>query len=194
MLILFSKISNFIFNLSLNCVKLLFILFLFPLVSCETLDIGPAPEPVKTPTEVRKEELINRTSESGETLIGNMIDSIGGGSNETGGGGIGVNVHLWKATLDTLAFMPLSSADPFGGVVVTEWYSNTGSPDEKFKIVAYITGKQLRVDALRINVFKKLRNENGDWTDQVTSKDMAIRIENSVLTKAKQYRLENSDN
>src|SRR5262249_51014442 len=64
---------------------------------------------------------------------------LGGGSSdagkngEQGGGGIGVNSLLWRASLDTLSFMPLTSADPFGGVIITDWYSPPSSPTERFK-------------------------------------------------------------
>ena len=79
----------------------------------------------------------------------------------------------------------------FGGVIVTDWYSKNEAPNEKYKIVAYIIGTQLRVDALKINVFKKIKNENGDWIDQESHGEMGINIENSILTKAKQYRMAN---
>ena len=158
------------------------------LTSCE---IGGRPPPSKGPDQEHREEFDPKNYEEGgttiiEDLTGDLFGAKGGG----GGVGIGVNIHLWKASLDTLSFMPLSSADPFGGVIITDWYSNAGSSEEKFKIIAYITGTALRVDALKITVFKKLRDENGDWIDQITSKDMAIRIENSVFTKAKKYRIE----
>src|SRR3990167_9588100 len=58
------------------------------------------------------------------------------GSRETGG--IGVNAYLWRASLDTLSFLPLASADPYGGVIITDWFVNPEQPAERFKATVYI--------------------------------------------------------
>ena len=135
----------------------------------------------------RKE--IETLHKEGKSLVDGLLDNVLPG--EQGPAGIGVNAYLWRATLETLSFMPLSSADPFGGVIVTDWYSKKEAPNEKYKIVAYIIGTQLRVDALKINVFKKIKNENGDWIDQESHSEMSLNIEDSILTKAKQYKMAN---
>ena len=70
----------------------------------------------------------------------------GGGAGGGGGGALGVNAYLWRGALDTLSFMPLSSADPFGGVIITDWYTPTAANDERFKATAYILGRELRSD------------------------------------------------
>ena len=70
---------------------------------------------------------------------------FGSSKPEDQGGGIGVNSYLWRASLDSISFMPLSSADPFGGVIITDWYSPPESPNERFKLNIYILGRQLRV-------------------------------------------------
>src|SRR5579871_2995790 len=67
---------------------------------------------------------------------------LGRGKNEdSSGGALGVNSFLWRATLDTLSFMPLASADPFGGVIITEWYEDPKTPGERFKVNALILDK-----------------------------------------------------
>ena len=76
---------------------------------------------------------------------------------------IGVNSYLWRATLDTLAFMPLASADPYGGVVITDWYSDPQKPDERFKCTVYILDTRLRGDGLKVTVFKEVSNGQGGW-------------------------------
>ena len=81
------------------------------------------------------------------------------------GGGIGVNSFLWRATLDTVVFMPVSSADPFGGVILTDWYTPPGSPAERFKLNVYILDRQLRADGLRVAVFRQIRDPSGEWID-----------------------------
>ena len=104
---------------------------------------------------------------------------------------IGVNGYLWRATLDTLAFMPLASADPYGGVVTTEWYANPEKPDERFKCTVYILDTRLRADGLNVTVFKQHRDAGGSWVDAAASDQTASDIENAILTRARQLRLSN---
>ena len=106
------------------------------------------------------------------------------------GAEIGVNAYLWRATLDTLAFMPLLSADPYGGVVNTDWYANPEKPDERFKTTVYILDSRLRADGLNVTVFKEV-NSGGGWTAAPTSPQTASDIENAILTRARQLRLSN---
>ena len=70
---------------------------------------------------------------------------------------LGVNSYLWHASLDTLSFMPLVSADPFGGVIISEWYVAPTSPDERLKVTIYIMDRALRADALKVVVFRQVR-------------------------------------
>ena len=104
---------------------------------------------------------------------------------------IGVNGYLWRATLDTLAFMPLASADPWGGTVITDWYSNPEKPDERFKATVYILDTRLRADGLKVTVFKQLKDAGGNWVDTETSAQTETDIENAILTRARQLRLSN---
>jgi hypothetical protein len=106
-------------------------------------------------------------------------------------GGIGVNSYLWRATLDTLAFMPLASADPYGGVVITDWYINPEKPDERFKCTVYILDARLRADGLNVTVFKEISNGAGGWSPSPTAGQTSTDIENSILTRARQLRLSN---
>ena len=105
--------------------------------------------------------------------------------------GIGVNGYLWRATLDTLAFMPLASADPYGGVVITDWYVNPEKPDERFKCTVYILDARLRADGLNVAVFKQNRDASGNWVDAPTAAQTETDIENAILTRARQLRLSN---
>ncbi|MGH6987105.1 MAG: DUF3576 domain-containing protein [Caulobacteraceae bacterium] len=104
---------------------------------------------------------------------------------------IGVNGYLWRATLDTLAFMPLSSADPYGGVVITDWYADPQDPSERFKAVVYILDSRLRADGINVTVFKQVNNGAGGWVNSPTSPQTSIDIENAILTRARQLRLSN---
>lgn len=102
---------------------------------------------------------------------------------------IGVNSFLWRATLDTLQFMPLASADPYGGVVITDWYVNPEKPDERFKATVYILDTRLRADGLNVSVFRQGRDPAGAWIDAATTPQTEIDIENAILTRARQLRL-----
>jgi hypothetical protein len=105
------------------------------------------------------------------------------------GGGIGVNTFLWRASLDTISFMPLASADPFGGVIITDWYSPPETQDERFKINLFILGRDLRADGVRATVFRQLYNSNGAWTDAPVEERTPVDLENAILTRARQLRI-----
>jgi hypothetical protein len=107
----------------------------------------------------------------------------------TGGGGIGVNSYLWRASLDTISFMPLASADPFGGVIITDWYTPPQSQDERFKINVFILGRDLRADGLRASVFRQQRINDGEWIDAAVGTQTPIDLENAILMRARQLRI-----
>ena len=109
-------------------------------------------------------------------------------------GAIGVNGFLWRASLDTLAFMPLASADPYGGVIVTDWYSNPEKPDERFKATVYILDTRLRADGLNVTIFKQVKDASGAWSDSPATEQTATDVENAILTRARQLRLSNIKN
>jgi hypothetical protein len=102
--------------------------------------------------------------------------------------GLGVNSFLWRATLDTLAFMPLASADPFGGVIITDWYAPPESPTERFKLSVIILDRTLRADNIRVSIFRQVRTTSGAWTDSSVDQKMAIDMENAILTRAREMR------
>lgn len=114
-----------------------------------------------------------------------------GKSKEASGPVIGVNSYLWRATLDTLSFMPLASADPYGGVVITDWYVNPEKPDERFKCTVYLLDARLRADGLNVAVFKQTRDVTGNWIDAPAAPQTETDLENAILTKARQLRLSN---
>src|SRR5271157_1872459 len=109
-------------------------------------------------------------------------------SSESGQRTLGVNSYLWHATLDTLSFMPLASADPFGGVIITEWYSAPQAPDERLKVTVYILDRHLRADGIRIAVFRQTRSATG-WVDAQVQPDTATKLTDSILTRARELRL-----
>jgi hypothetical protein len=114
----------------------------------------------------------------------------GGGNSGDTEAGIGVNAYLWRASLDTLNFMPLASADPFGGVIITDWYSAPTTPNERFKATVYILDTRLRADALNVSIFRQT-NTSGAWADASVDPDTEIQIENQILARARELRLSN---
>ncbi len=124
-------------------------------------------------------------------ITGDTIYLFGGPEDKESesGGGIGVNSFLWRASLDTISFMPLLSADPFGGVIITDWYAPPESPGERVKITVYILGRDLRADGVRASVFRQLRDANGEWVDATVEKRTQIELEDTILTRARQLRV-----
>jgi hypothetical protein len=99
-----------------------------------------------------------------------------------------VNSYLWHASLDTLAFMPLASADPFGGVIITDWYSAPDDSNERMKVTVYILDRRLRADGLKIAVFRQTKSGES-WTDAAVNPDTSVRLEDAILTRARELRL-----
>jgi hypothetical protein len=119
--------------------------------------------------------------------IGKSNKELGGGAGGGLGTGIGVNAFLWRGALDTIAFMPLASADPFGGVIITDWYAPPGTTGERFKFTIYILSRDLRSDGIRVNIFRQVL-QNGQWVDATVSEQTVGDIENKVLARARRMR------
>ena len=129
-----------------------------------------------------------RSAEQARSIFGSGGVTLFGEQDETPASGIGVNVFLWRASLDTVSFMPLLSADPFGGVIITEWHAPPESPDERFKMTVYIVGRALRSDGIQVSVFRQDRGEDGLWEDRAPSPGTAISLEDLILDRARQLR------
>jgi hypothetical protein len=121
--------------------------------------------------------VFGRDNDNGSSSAGSAVEE-----------GIGVNSFLWRASLDTLNFMPLASADPFGGVIITDWYSDPTTPTERFKATVYILDTRLRADALNVSIFRQ-QQQGGAWVDATVDPATEIQIENAILTRARQLRL-----
>lgn len=104
-------------------------------------------------------------------------------------GRVNVNSFLWRGALDTLSFLPLISADPFGGVIITDWYAPPESPNERFKVTAYILDRVLRADAIRVATFRQVQRAPGQWVDAPLDEKVSAELENGILTRARQLRI-----
>ena len=120
----------------------------------------------------------------GGNSSGNLL-TLGRGANNNGNGAgqVQVNAYLWRGTLNTLAFMPLLSADPFGGVIITDWYVPPATPDERFKVNAYILSTQMTADAIKVSVFRQVQ-QDGQWVDAPADPALAGGLEDRILVQA----------
>jgi Domain of unknown function (DUF3576) len=139
---------------------------------------------------------VNRLPEdNGYTLLGMLLgDTKNKGGSGTGGGGVAVNTYLWHASLDTMSFMPIASADPFGGTIITDWYAPAQTPNERFKINIFILNRELRADGVRVTVFRQKKDGGGNWVDAPVDPKTGQDLENSILTRARQLRLNTASN
>ena len=135
----------------------------------------------KRQSEIDQEDRI--FGEGGLRLFGRRDDA------GQGGGGIGVNSFLWRASLDTISFMPLASAGPFGGVIITDWYTPPDSPGERFKLTVYILDRRLRADGLRVAMFRQERKDSNEWLDTKINPSARTIIEDAILTRARELRI-----
>jgi hypothetical protein len=157
------------------------------LLGCEGTSVEPpTPAVPSEQTEKLRQRYGTVTGEEGLVLFSTRPrdDQSGGG----GGPSIGVNVYLWRAALETIDFMPLVQADPFGGVIITDWYAPTGNPDERFKLTILILDRVLRADAVKVSVFRQTSSANG-WVDASVERATATGIEDSILTRARELRI-----
>ncbi len=155
----------------------------FPLVGCNLADNDWQYVPQDQRVSAKGLDQPSILGPGGLTLFGGSSDVP-----SAAGSGIGVNSFLWRASLDTISFMPLSSADPFGGVIITDWYAPPETPDERFKMTVYILDRTLRADGLRVALFRQQRDGRGDWVDSVISPNTITTLENKILERARELR------
>ncbi|MFM6950969.1 MAG: DUF3576 domain-containing protein [Novosphingobium sp.] len=100
---------------------------------------------------------------------------------------IGVNSYLWRASLEALSFMPMLQTDSNGGVIVTDWYANPNNAGERMKVTVTILDQDLRADALRVAASRQVA-QNGVWVDAPVQAATVQKLEDIILTKARDLR------
>lgn len=196
--------------MSQSILRLISVVSLAILVAACGLDVRGSRDPEDaTGTRTRQSSI------GGEGGLLNL-NLFGGGNRSDDAAALGVNSFLWRASLDAISFMPLASADPFGGVIITDWYSAPDAQDERFKVTVYILGRQLRSDAVRAQVFRQARGNAAlqalaraarpqpgqrtpvrpvagrgptDWVDVPVDQATSAELENTILTRARQLRI-----
>lgn len=156
------------------------------LAGCDVLS-GPA-EGTPTNTtfgdsvEARREARLERGSVLGDSFALSTEDG-------TQGSDIAVNAFLWRGTLDTVSFMPITEADPFGGVVLTDWFAPPESPGERFKVNVFILERTLTASGVRATVFRQVFDESAGWLDADVDPSVGRSIEDAILTRARELRV-----
>lgn len=124
---------------------------------------------------------------------GNILDAFkskNGGEGGVSGGNLGVNAYLWRAALEVVSFMPITQADSNGGVITTDWYTAPETPNERVKANILILGKALRVEALKVTLFKQTRDAKGNWAEAPVADATRIQVEDAILTKARALKVQ----
>ncbi len=101
---------------------------------------------------------------------------------------LGVNGYLWQATLDTLSFMPIESADPAAATILTDWYSLDEAPNERVRVAVRFLSEQLRSDGVRVAVVRQ-ENRSGNWVTVPTQATTVLKVEEAILTQARKLRV-----
>lgn len=155
------------------------------LVGCESLPQGEAKYPTRRPGD---EDLVyagERESIFGKGGMG-IFSTKKDEQNQTG---ITVNAYLWRAALDSISFMPITNADPFGGTILTDWYEAPEAKGERIKANILILSRTLRTDALKVSLFRQVRGRNGQWQDAAVDPATISQLEEAILTRARQMRV-----
>ena len=111
---------------------------------------------------------------------------------ESRGANVSVNGYLWRASLEILSIAPLISTDALGGTIITDWYVNKNIKNQRLKITAYIKTSELRSEGISVKVH--IQNfKNNSWSETFTNRDLEIQIENNILNKARNLRLNSNE-
>lgn len=164
----------------LRCVV---VVSIFGLVACSGfLEPTEAEEPKDR--DFGEGSLINNDGSRGINLSEILNPQAGSGT-----GALPINALLWRASLDTVAVMPLVSVDTFGGAILTDWYTHPQEPSKRIKLSVFIIDQELRADNIKVYVYVQSRSGGGGaWSDQGRDEALAVRLEDLILTRAREIR------
>ncbi len=117
-----------------------------------------------------------------------FLEDDEGTSAQITGLGMPINPYLWKASLKTISFMPLSSTDPFAGTIITDWYTAETSQGERCKLNIFINGEDLKTDNLKVSSFCQIL-KNNQWVNMPSNIEENTQLENVILNEAKKLKL-----
>ena len=124
----------------------------------------------------------------GEKASFSFLDGGRSDNTQTSAVGLPINPYLWRASLETISFMPLSSTDPFAGTIITDWYTAETALGERCKLNVFIKGQDLKTENLKVSSFCQLL-KNNQWVNTSSKNEDNIKLENVILNKAKKLRL-----
>ncbi|MEM7617729.1 MAG: DUF3576 domain-containing protein, partial [Pseudomonadota bacterium] len=158
-------------------------LFAILLSNCSSIKPDENTTYPKSPDDQR-EEKYGKLSGEGIKLFGGKEKN----NNDSNIQSIGVNKFLWRSALDIISFIPLKSADSIGGTILTEWYET--AENERFKFNIFILDSELNSRSIKVSAFKQIKNEDLQWVNSKASADVALEIEEKILLKAREYKLD----
>jgi hypothetical protein len=156
------------------------------LASCSSLPAGDTSD-LNPPTS-RERNLRVSGTDDGNSLKDLVLGDRGASENA-----LPVNKYLWRASLDTLSFLPLASTDPFSGVIATEWGASPNAPNERVRVTAFVDGKELTAQALDVTVFRETLNPAGAWVAATVNPATASQVKDKILLRARELRIKDVD-
>ncbi len=153
------------------------------LTACSSSSVDSKNYP-QDPTDVQQARNGSLVANGGMRLFGESDDE-----RYAAGQAIAVNAFLWRASLDTVSFMPIANADPVGGTILTDWYENPETPGERFKINVLILDKKLRSDALKVAIYKQTLDKGKNWRDSKVEPKLARDLEDKILVRARELKI-----
>jgi len=162
--------------------------------ACDSLPKGDASE-VNPRSNRDKVGYGTAYADSPEAEANSIKSLIFGDPSDSGssGDGLPVNKYLWRASLDTLSFLPLSSTDPFSGVIATEWGASPDAPNERVRVTAYVEGKELTARALDVSVFRETLSPTGAWVSATVNPQTSEQVKDKILLRARELRIQDVD-
>lgn len=171
-------------------------LFILSLTACSVLPKGEAKYPAENREEHADQGKLYDDHETifGEGGFGSVLMGKTDGDTADADNVLNINAFLWRASLETINFMPIAQTDPFGGVILTDWYSASATPNQRYKLNILITDKQLRASGVKVSMFKEERaSETAKWESVTVAKEDTRKIEDAILARAREMRIASLD-
>ena len=179
-------------NLLKNKNFIIFFLIFFTLSSCAKEGFFKTGDARKNPPDPRLRVKKNLEEGKGFRLSNTMMGNRGGTNFE-----FASSNGLWRASLDVLDFMPLTSANYSGGIIITDWYSEQGNTEESIKITIRFLSNEVRSDAIDVDIFYKkciaannckINKQDGQLKKEITKQILAKAATYQKTSKDKNYK------
>ena len=175
-------------KIQINKILIASLLFIFTLTSCGKDFFKPG-DARKNPPDPKLRVKKNLEEGKGFRLNDAIKGRVGGGTNFE----FASSNELWRASLEVLDFMPLTSANYSGGIIITDWYSEQGNVDESLKITIRFLSNEIRSDALDVDVFYKKCVSQNNCSINKQDGQLKKEITKQILAKATIYKKQSKD-